>query len=121
MLNVPWNVVFTAGYAYYGPNFYPPYGGAEADITGDFWDVLYPGNAQGLTLNLSVSPWQGITVYGNWLTGNNVSNSQPFTTYAFGISYAFAPNAKITLKYRDLSMGGVEQQNVYRAQVDYSF
>jgi len=121
MLNVPWNVVFTAGYAYYGPNFYPPYGGAEADITGDFWDVLYPGNAQGLTLNLSVSPWQGITVYGNWLTGNNVSNSQPFTSYVFGISYGFAPNAKITLKYRDLSMGGVEQQNVYRAQVDYSF
>jgi len=115
------NIVLTTGYAYYGVNFYPPYGGAEADITGDFWDVLYPGNAQGFTGNISVQPIQDVTVYFNYLTGNNVSNSQPFTTWAAGISYGFAPNARITLKYRDLSMSGIDQQNVYRAQVDYSF
>jgi S-layer homology domain len=121
MLNICCNIVFSAGYEYFGPNFYPPYGGAEADLSGDYWDVLYPGNAQGFYANASVSPWQGITVYGNWLTGNNVSNSQPFNSWVVGISYGFAPNAKITLKYRDLSMQGIEQQNVYRAQVDYSF
>jgi hypothetical protein len=115
------NIVLTTGYAYYGVNFYPPYGGAEADITGDFWDVLYPGNAQGFTGNISVQPIQGVTVYFNYLTGNSVSNSQSFQTWSAGISYGFAPNAKITLKYRDLQMAGIDQQNVYRAQVDYSF
>jgi hypothetical protein len=121
LLSVPWNVSFTGGYEYMGVNFYAPYGGAEADLIGDYWDVLYPGNAQGFFANLSVTPIQGITLYGNGLWGNSVSNSQNFTEWVVGIRYNFSANAAVTLKYRDLSMGGVEQQNVYRMQVDYSF
>ena len=102
-------------------NFYPPYGAAEADITGDFWDVLYPGNAQGFTVDVSVKPWAGWTIYVNYLTGNNVSDQRAFTSWGSGISYAWSTNAKITFKYRDLSMGNVDQANVYRAQIDYSF
>jgi hypothetical protein len=30
-------------------------------------------------------------------------------------------NATIRVLYRDLTMGGVDQQNTYRAQVDYTF
>jgi hypothetical protein len=57
----------------------------------------------------------------NFLTGNNVSNQMTFTSWATGVSYAWSTNAKITFKYRDLSMGNVDQQNVIRAQIDYSF
>ena len=36
------------------------------------------------------------------------------------IMIAPALNATIVVKYRDLSIAGVEQENVYRAQIDYS-
>ncbi|HEX9247705.1 MAG TPA: S-layer homology domain-containing protein [bacterium] len=121
LLNVCCNLTASTGYAYYGVNFYPPYGAAEADITGDFWDALYPGNAQGLTVDVSVKPWAGWTLYVNWLSGNNVSNQMTFTSWVAGVSYAWSTNAKVTLKYRDLTMGNVDQANVLRAQIDYSF
>jgi S-layer homology domain len=121
LAGVPWNTSLVAGYEYMGVNFYAPYGGAELDLIGDYWDVLYPGNGQGFFANVSISPLPQITIYGNGLWGNSVSNSQNFTEYVVGIRYNFSANAAITLKYRDLAMGGVEQMNVYRAQIDYSF
>ena len=57
----------------------------------------------------------------NWLSGNTVSDQRTFTSWAAGVSYAWSTNAKITFKYRDLSMGGIDQASVYRAQIDYSF
>ncbi|HLW59792.1 MAG TPA: S-layer homology domain-containing protein [bacterium] len=113
------NFIVTTGYNYYGTNFYTPYGAAESDIFG--WDALYPGNGQGLTATVSYQILQPLTVYLDFLTGNSVSNSQPFQEWEGGIAYSFSANAKITLKYRDLTMNGVDQQNVYRAQIDYSF
>jgi len=121
LLNVCCSLTASTGYAFYGVNFYPPYGAAEADITGDFWDALYPGNAQGFTVDVSMKPWAGWTIYVNYLTGNNVSNSMTFTSWAAGVSYAWSANAKVTFKYRDLSQGNVDQANVIRAQIDYSF
>jgi len=121
LLGLCCNINASTGYAYYGVNFYPPYGAAEADITGDFWDVLYPGNSQGFTATASIEPWQGWRLYVNWLSGNTVSDQRTFTSWAAGVSYAWSTNAKITFKYRDLSMGGIDQASVYRAQIDYSF
>jgi hypothetical protein len=121
LLNVCCNLNVTTQYEYAGVNFYAPYGSSDLDGFCDCWDVLYPGNVQGFTVMGSIQPWEGWTIYLHWLTGNNVSNSQTITEYAGGVSYRFAPGAKITLKYRDLSMNGVEQLNVYRAQVDYGF
>jgi hypothetical protein len=109
----------TAGYQYYGPNFYPPYGAAEADIFSR--DLLYPGNAQGFlgTVSWAINPL--FTVSGGYLTGNNVSNSQPFSEWDAAVSVNVAPNARLTFRYADLSMNGVDQLNLYRAQFDYRF
>jgi hypothetical protein len=111
--------VFTAGYQYYGPNFYPPYGAAELDPFG--WDILYPGNAQGFTATVSVTPWRHISLYGNYLTGNSVSNQMSLTEYEVGVVYKLAAGTNVKVLYRDLTMGGVDQQNTVRAVVDYSF
>ena len=113
------NLIVTTGYAFYGANFYPPYGAAELDSFG--WDVIYPGNAQGFTATANFTIGGGVSVYADWLTGNNVTNGQSLQEWEAGVVYSFAPNAKITLKYRDLQIAGVDQMNVYRAQVDYSF
>ena len=121
LLNLCCNINVTTQYEFAGPNFYTPYSGADLDAYCDCWDSIYPGNAQGFTAIGSIQPWQGWTIFVQWLTGNTVSNSQSITSYVGGVSYAFSPGAKITLKYRDLSLNGVDQINVYRAQVDYGF
>jgi len=109
----------TTGYQYYGPNFYPPYGAAELDPFA--WDFIYPGNAQGFTATLSVIPWEHVTVYADYLTGQNLSNQMPLTEYEVGVIYNFTPGASVKVLYRDLTMGGVDQQNTLRAMFDYRF
>ncbi|HET8999908.1 MAG TPA: S-layer homology domain-containing protein [bacterium] len=119
LFKVGHDLVLTTGYQYYGVNFYPPYGAAELDLFG--WDIVYPGNAQGFTATVSVTPWRHITLYGNYLTGNNVSNTMSLTEYEVGVIYKLAAVANVRVLYRDLTMGGVDQQNTWRAVVDYSF
>jgi hypothetical protein len=113
------NFKVQVGYLNYGQNFYPPYGAAEADIAMN--DTLYPGNAQGLTAQLSFDPIQGWTIYGIGFFGNSISNGQNLQEWEAGIVYNFAPSSKITFKVRDLRIAGVEQLLLYRAQLDYSF
>ena len=60
-------------------------------------------------------------MYGIYIPGSFQSNGQSFLEYEAGVRYTFASNATIVVKYRDLSIAGVEQQNVYRAQIDYGF
>lgn len=82
---------------------------------------LYPGNAQGPTATLSFSPLRHVTAYVNFVTGNTISNRQGFTEYEVGVIYKFATSSTMTFLYRDLRMSGVDQANVLRAQLDYSF
>jgi hypothetical protein len=119
LFKVGHDLILTTGYQYYGANFYPPYGAAELDLFG--WDILYPGNAQGFAATVSVTPWRHITLYGNYLTGNNVSNQMSLTEYEIGVIYKLAAGANVRVLYRDLTMGGVDQQNTWRAVLDYSF
>jgi hypothetical protein len=119
LLNVGIPMVIEVGYLDYGQNFYPPYGGAQADIWG--WDVLYPGNAEGWTGSLTITPIARWTIYGIGFFGNSISNTQYLTEWEVGIVYQFASDASVVFKYRDLQMGGVGQMNLYRAQIDYEF
>ena len=112
-------LVVTAGYAYYGPNFYPPYGNGSLDSC--CWDFLYPGNSQGFIAGATFGIAPRLTLFGTYLTGNHVSNSQPIQEYEVNLRYEFAPNASVLLKYRDLRINGIDQFNVYRAQMDYKF
>jgi S-layer homology domain len=109
----------TTGYQYYGPNFYPPYGAAELDSFG--WDLVYPGNAQGFTATLVLTPFQNFNVYFDYLTGRNVSNGMSLQEIEAGIIYTFSKNTSVRVLYRDLTMGGVDQLATYRAQLDFSF
>jgi hypothetical protein len=113
------NFKVQVGYLNYGQNFYPPYGAAEADIAMN--DTLYPGNAQGLTAQLSFDPIQNWTVYGVGFFGNSVSNGQSLTEWEAGVIYTFAPSSRIIFKVRDLRIASVEQFLLYRAQLDYTF
>jgi S-layer family protein len=118
-LHVGHSLIVTTGYQSYGQNFYPPYGLTDADFC--CWDALYPGNYQAFTATASFSPFRNGTVYAIYIPGAFASNGQGFLEYEVGLRYVFAPNASVVFKYRDLSIAGVEQQNVYRAQVDYKF
>jgi len=53
------------------------------------------------------------TLYADYLTGNNVSNSQSLRELETGVMYQLAPNASITLLYRDLQRAGIDQLNRY--------
>ena len=108
-----------AGYLNYGQNFYPPYGAAEADAAMN--DTIYPGNAQGITAMMSISPVDKWTVYATYFGGTSVSNGQPLSEGEIGVQYAFATNAQFWLLARSLSIGGVDQLQLYRAQIDYYF
>ena len=119
LLKVGHDLILTTGYQYYGSNFYPPYGASELDLFG--WDIVYPGNAQGFTAGVSMSPWETWNVYGISLTGNSVSNRMSLQEYEVGVIYTFSRNAAVRVLYRDLTMRGVDQQGLYRAQVDYNF
>jgi hypothetical protein len=119
LFKVGHDLTLTTGYQFYGPNFYPPYGAAELDPFG--WDIIYPGNAQGCTATVSFTPFENWSVYFNYVTGNNVSNRMSLQEYEGGVIYTFSKNATIRVLYRDLTMGGVDQQSSYRAQLDFSF
>jgi len=119
LLNLRTRLVVTAGYQYSGVNFYPPYGNVSLDSC--CWDFLYPGNAQGFTGTVTWGFAPGWSLYGDYVTGNHVSNSQNIQEYEVGIKYGFAPNASVLVKYRDLRIAGVDQNNVLRAQLDYTF
>jgi hypothetical protein len=41
--------------------------------------------------------------------------------YEAGVIYTFSKYATVRVLYRDLTMGGVDQQSTYRAQLDFSF
>jgi hypothetical protein len=84
-------------------------------------DVLYPGNAQGVTATLSFTPVARWTVYGTFFGGNNISNGQSLTEYEAGVKWTFANNADITFLARDLRINSVEQLLLYRAELDYQF
>ncbi len=119
LFKVGHDLILTTGYQYYGVNFYPPYGAAELDLFG--WDVVYPGNAQGFTATISFTPWEHWSIYGDFVTGNNVSNRMSLQEYEIGVIYTMSKNATIRVLYRDLTMGGVDQQNTWRAAMNYSF
>jgi hypothetical protein len=112
-------VIVSGGYAYYGPNFYPPYGNVSLDYC--CYDILYPGNDQGFIASASWTFAPRWTISGIYLTGNHVSNSQPIQEYEVNLRYQFAANSSVLLKYRDLRINGIDQFNVYRAQLDYTF
>jgi len=108
-----------AGFLRYGQNFYPPYGAAEADAVEN--DTIYPGNAQGVTVQMSFAPIEKWTTYGIVFDGSNLSNGQALVEYEVGVQYAFATNAQLWFLVRELRIAGVEQFLLYRAQVDYTF
>ena len=113
-------VVVTAGYQFYGANFYPPYGNTDWDIATGL-DNIYPGNAQGFTASGTWAISPTFTVFANYLTGNHVSNSQSLLEWQAGVTIRLAPNASVLFKYRDLSINGTDQVNVYRAEFNYRF
>ena len=110
--------MLTTGYQYYGVNFYPPYGAAELDLFG--WHVVYPGNAQGFTATISVTPWENLEHLRRFCDGNNVSNTMSLQEDEVGVIYALSKNATIRVLYRDLTMGGLDQQHTWRAALNYS-
>jgi predicted porin len=117
------NFSLDTGYLNYGQNFHPPVGAAEADIA--MADAIYPGNSNGWLVNVSYDLAQGWNLYGIYYSGNQtggpVGSGSGQTEYEAGVSYKFAPGAKLTLKIRDLKVANIEQFLLYRAQVDYSF
>jgi len=108
-----------AGYAYYGQNFYAPYGAAEIDINEN--DFMYPGDAEGFLFGMRVTPITNWTAYLNLESGNMNFTGQPEATYEGGIIYGFSQNASIVFKIRQAQINGVQQFLLYRAQIDYSF
>ncbi len=119
LFKVGHDLVLTTGYQYYGVNFYPPYGAAELDLFG--WDIVYPGIGQGFTATISFTPWEHWSIYGDFVTGNNVSNTMSLQEYEVGVIYTLSKNSTIRVLYRDHTMGGVDQQNTWRAALNYSF
>jgi hypothetical protein len=110
------------GYLNFGQNFYPPYGGAEADIS--MADVIYPGNVQGVTFTTSLNPLpdnDAWTVYAAFFGGGFHSNGQSLTEYEAGVQYTFTPQAQATFLVRSLTLNGTEQIELYRADVNYVF
>ena len=119
LLGVGHGLFLTTGYQYYGVNFYPPYGGPVLDPFGD--RQLYPGNGQGFTAGVSAVLFGPLSVYFTYFTGNNVSNSQPLQEYEGGFRYRLAPNASVKTLIREMRINGIEQDLLYRAQLDYTF
>jgi len=107
------------GYAWFGQNFYPPYGAAEIDINEN--DFLYPGNNNGLTVGLSIDPIQNWTIYANGAFGNSSFGGESFNTWEGGVVYKFVQNASIVFKVRNAQLNATQQFLLYRAQIDYSF
>jgi|GEM_PF-6236441 len=113
-----------AGYLNFGQNFYPPYGGAEADI--NMADLLYPGNVQGVLATTSFNPVKNNdawTLYATFFGGNHVSNGQGLSEYEAGVEYTFAPQAQVVFLIRNLSINSMMQMQIqlYRTDVNYTF
>ena len=106
-----------AGYLNYGQNFYPPYGAAEGDAA---MNDTTPGTP-GVTASMSFSPVDKWTVYATYFGGSSVSNGQPLSEGEIGLQYAFAQNAQFWILARSLNIDGVQQVELYRAQIDYFF
>lgn len=119
LLNLKRGLTVSVGYLYYGENFYPPYGTADADVV--MGDYIYPGNARGVTANITFNPTAVWTLYGNVVAGSFVSNGQSLLEYEIGVKWGFANNADVTFLRRDLAINGVGQIDLYRAEVDYQF
>ncbi len=113
------NLTLNVGYLNFGPNFYPPYGMVSADSA--MLDSLYPGNAQGVTVQASLDVFTGWNLYGIYFSGNSIAPNLGETEWETGIKYKFAPGASFVFKVRDLKISGVEQLLLYRAQMDYRF
>jgi S-layer homology domain len=109
----------SVGYLCFGENFYPPYGTADADVV--MGDYIYPGNARGVTANITFNPTAAWTLYGSVVAGSFVSNNQSLLEYEVGVKWSFANNADVTFLRRDLAINGVGQIDLYRAEVDYQF
>lgn len=82
---------------------------------------MYPGNGQGFTATLALTPFENFNFYVDYLTGRNVSNGMTLQEIETGIIYTFSKNTSVRVLYRDLTMGGVDQLATYRAQLDFSF
>ncbi len=128
LMGIEQRLSLQTGYLYFGANFYPPYGAADADAgpTGfPMYDVIFPGNAQGFTAQLSWDPVQNWTVYGVFFGGNNISNGQSLTEWECGVKYVvkYDSTSGITAKVlvRDLRINNIDQSLLYRAQVEYTF
>lgn len=89
----------TVGYQFYGTSFYPPYGNTDWDIVTGL-DHIYPGNSQGLTVAVTWAIDQTYTVFANYVTGNNVSNSQTLLEWQAGGTIRLAPNSSIQFNDR---------------------
>ncbi len=115
------NFLVNVGYLSYGAKFIPPYGAAEADIA--MADSIYPGNAQGFTIQASADIVSNWNLYAIYFTGNNVTPNISLTEYEIGISTKLAPNTKLTLKDRNQKSGaaGATTVDLYRLQLDYTF
>jgi len=113
------NWTMDAGYAYYGQNFYAPYGAAEIDINEN--DFLYPGDAEAFQFSMRATPITSWTVYLNLESGNLNFTGESEAAYEAGIIYGFSQNASIVFKIRQEQINGVQQILLYRAQIDYSF
>jgi hypothetical protein len=109
------------GYLDYGPNFYPPYGAADADVLGYMNDTIYPGNAQGILGIFTFSPIENWTIFASYYGGTSVSPNFSESAYAGGVRWLFSPRATLTIYTREASIASQEQYIIYRAQIDYNF
>ncbi len=110
-----WNLKL--GYLNYGVNFYPPYGAAQAD------GVFYPGNAKGITLHLEFDSTDNRwAIYGDYFTGNTVSNGQSLSGWGIGVSYAPDPTGPFRVAFTTAqpAISGVVQSIAYQLSVSYT-
>jgi hypothetical protein len=119
LLKAGHSLALTTGYQFYGVNFYPPYGTVSLDSSN--YDLVYPGNARGFTATLSIEAWEGVSPYIDYLAGSSVSNGQAIQEYEAGVIWKFSTNATLTVLCRDLRISDVDQMNLWRGQIDYSF
>ncbi len=121
------NFALSLGYASFGQNFYPPYGGEQLDfysngpptplMNNSFW----PGDAQGFLGRLSFDPVPGWTIYGAYVTGNWIVNGLGFNEYEIGVVNVLAPSVQWKALVRNVTANGVTQTFLYRWQLDYNF
>ena len=122
------NLLLDLGYADFGQNFYPPYG----DEGLDSWtygygaplvsESFYPGNVQGFLGRIQFDPAPGWTLYGNYASGNWISNGQSFNAFQAGVIYTgLAPSTSVTAYIRQITANGVNETLRYRLELTYRF